>query len=113
MNEKEEVRPGTTQYGESGNVDVILTLNGGTRHIRWNRQIPLLDAMLNAGIDVPHSCCRGMCGACVCTLEEGEVHLKRNFVLSEAHIRQGLILACVAAPVSACIKISYDELRGD
>lgn len=90
-------------------VKVPLTLNGATTHILWNRQIPLLDALLNAGIHVPNSCCRGACGTCICKLEEGEVRLKRNFVLSETHLQQGLILACVAAPVSQSITINYDE----
>ncbi|MGE8244231.1 MAG: 2Fe-2S iron-sulfur cluster-binding protein [Sphingobacterium sp.] len=57
----------------------------------------------------PHSCCRGNCGTCVCKLEEGEVRLRRNFILSEAHLQQGLILTCVAAPISNTIKINYDE----
>lgn len=109
MNSNEETNPVKSQNEQSENVKVTLTLNGNTKHIQWNKQIPLLDAMLNAGIDAPHSCCRGTCGTCVCKLEEGEVRLKRNFVLSEAHIQQGWILACVAVPISASIKINYDE----
>lgn len=97
------------QEKTSDTVEVTLTMGGATRHIQWNRQIPLLDALLNAGIDAPHSCCRGNCGTCVCKLEEGEVRLRRNFVLSEAHIQQGLILTCVAAPISNSIKINYDN----
>lgn len=93
----------------SDNVEVTLTFNGNTKHIQWNKQIPMLDALLNAGIDAPHSCCSGTCGTCVCKLEEGEVRLKKNFVLSETHIQQGLILACVAVPISASIRINYDE----
>lgn len=110
MNPKEETKLAEVQDEQSENVEVILTLNGDTKHIQWNKQISLLDAMLNAGVDAPYSCCRGTCGTCVCKLEEGEVRLRRNFVLSEAHIQQGLILACVAVPVSISIKISYDEL---
>src|SRR5690606_27012770 len=109
MNLKEETQLAETQHEQSENVEVTLTLYGHTKHIQWNRQIPLLDAMLNAGVDAPHSCCRGTCGTCVCKLQEGEVRLKRNFVLSEAHIQQGLILACVSAPITDSIKINYDE----
>lgn len=110
MNPKEETKLADAGGNLSENVEVTLTLNGTTSHIQWNKQIPLLDAMLNAGVDAPHSCCRGTCGTCVCKLQEGEIRLKRNFVLSEAHIQQGLILACVAAPISTSIKINYDEL---
>lgn len=110
MNPKDETKLAEVQDEQSENVEVILTLNGDTKHIQWNKQISLLDAMLNAGVDAPYSCCRGTCGTCVCKLEEGEVRLRRNFVLSEAHIQQGLILACVAVPVNISIKISYNEL---
>lgn len=109
MNLKEQTQLTETQHEQSENVEVTLTLNGHTKHIQWNRQIPLLDAMLNAGVDAPHSCCRGTCGTCVCKLQEGEVRLKRNFVLSEAHLQQGFILACVSAPITDSIKINYDE----
>ena len=104
---KEEIK--LTETKQEKDVEVTLTLDGHTRHIQWNRQIPLLDAMLIAGVDVPHSCCSGMCGTCVCKLQAGEVRLKRNLVLSEAHIQQGLILACVSAPITDSIKINYDE----
>lgn len=109
MNPKEETKLAETQDEKLENVEVTLTLDGNTKHIQWNKQIPLLDAMLNAGVNAPHSCCRGTCGTCVCKLDEGEVRLKRNFVLSETHIQQGLILTCVAVPISASIKINYDE----
>jgi ferredoxin len=99
----------TAQDSTSDTVEVTLILEGITSRIQWNKNVPLLDALLNAGIDAPYSCCRGNCGTCVCKLEEGEVRLRRNFVLSETHIQQGLILACVAAPISESIQINYDE----
>lgn len=97
------------QESTSDTVEVTLILEGITSRIQWDKNVPLLDALLNAGIDAPYSCCRGNCGTCVCKLEEGEVRLRRNFVLSETHIQQGLILACVAAPISESIQINYDE----
>lgn len=51
--------------------------------------MPLLSAMLHAGIDAPYSCGSGRCGSCTCKLEKGEVRLMRNSVLSETHIQQG------------------------
>lgn len=99
----------STMAGSSDNIEIILKLNGDIQNIKWNKNTVLLDALLNSGVAAPHSCCRGTCGTCVCRLEEGEVRLKRNFVLSETHIQQGLILPCVAVPVSECITINYDE----
>lgn len=108
MNNETKSNELTNAIADPNQVTVTITLNGKTKHINWNKSMLLLDALLYAGIDVPHSCCRGNCGTCVCKLEEGEVRLKRNFVLSEAHVQQGLILTCVAVPVSNRIKINYD-----
>jgi ring-1,2-phenylacetyl-CoA epoxidase subunit PaaE/3-ketosteroid 9alpha-monooxygenase subunit B len=107
---KNEEIPAAQSLGNiPDNVSVTLTRGGKISHIKWNRQIPLLDALLNAGIDAPYSCYRGNCGTCVCKLEEGEVHLRRNFVLAEVHLQQGLILTCVASPVTNSITINYDQ----
>lgn len=91
-------------------VKVKLILNGETKHILWDKEMSLLHALYNAGIRAPYSCSRGMCGKCACKLERGEVHLKRNFVLSESHLDQRIILTCVATPVSNDIEINYDSL---
>jgi len=109
MNLDEESKTTEIDAEPSDCVLVSLTLNGTISKIHWDRKISLLDAILDAGIAAAHSCCRGNCGTCVCKLEEGEVRLRRNFILSEAHLQQGLILTCVAAPVSNTIKINYDE----
>lgn len=91
-------------------ITVTVTQGGVTRQVVWDEQIPLLDALLNAGIAAPYSCCRGQCGTCLCQLEEGEVRLRRNYVLSESHLQSGLILTCVASPLSSRITINYDTL---
>ncbi len=94
---------------QSTTTEVTLLLKGDKKSIQWDKHMSLLDAILNAGIDAPYSCCKGSCGTCVCKLEQGEVRLKRNFILSEAFLRQGLILACVAVPISKSIIINFDE----
>ncbi|QJB30449.1 2Fe-2S iron-sulfur cluster binding domain-containing protein [Chitinophaga oryzae] len=91
-------------------ITVTVTLGGVTSQVTWDEQIPLLDALLSAGIAVPYSCCRGQCGTCVCQLQEGEVRLRRNYVLSATHLESGLILTCVASPQSSHIRINYDTL---
>ncbi len=92
---------------QTDHVLVTVQLKNETKQLQWNKQLPLLDALLIAGIKAPHSCCRGNCGTCIVKLLAGEVRLRRNFILSAAHLEQGLILTCVAAPVSDSIAISY------
>ncbi len=58
----------------------------------------LLDAALAAGLDVPHRCKSGNCGACRARLIEGEVEYPngRPLGLADAERSDGLILLCQA-----------------
>lgn len=94
---------------QTSSTAVQVTLNGTTSTIQWGQNIYLLDALLDAGIAAPYSCGRGNCGTCVCKVEEGDVRLRRNFILSETHLSEGLILTCVATPVSNKLTINYDQ----
>lgn len=60
----------------------------------------VLEASLRGGVDYPHSCRAGRCGACKSRLLAGEVELlpHSRFALSEDERTQGLILACRAVP---------------
>lgn len=94
----------------SGIVRVRLVLDCIFYHIIWTSPLTLLHAILNSGIDVPYSCGKGSCGTCVCMLNDGEVQLGRNYVLSDAHVRAGVILPCVCRTKGQEISISYDEI---
>jgi CDP-4-dehydro-6-deoxyglucose reductase, E3 len=58
----------------------------------------VLDAALRAGLDVPHRCLGGNCGACRAQLLEGEVAYPngRPLGLSDAETADGLVLLCRA-----------------
>ena len=58
----------------------------------------VLDAALRAGLDVPHRCLGGNCGACRARLLEGEVAYPngRPLGLSDAETADGLVLLCRA-----------------
>jgi CDP-4-dehydro-6-deoxyglucose reductase len=59
---------------------------------------PLLDAAAHAGLDLPHSCKGGNCGACKARLVRGEIHYPHGapLGLSDAEIAEGMILLCQA-----------------
>jgi CDP-4-dehydro-6-deoxyglucose reductase len=56
----------------------------------------VLDAALDAGLNLPHSCKGGNCGACRARLIEGEVHYPNGspLGLSESEAAEGLVLLC-------------------
>jgi ferredoxin len=82
-------------------------LDGHRHQVRWPRQSTLVDVMLAAGIDVPHSCREGRCGSCVCTVVSGDVDMAPNDVLEPEDRQAGLILACQARPVSDTVHIEF------
>jgi ferredoxin len=82
-------------------------LDGQRHRVRWPRDSTLVDVMLAAGIDVPHSCREGHCGSCVCTVVSGEVDMAPSDVLEPEDRQAGLILACQARPVSDDVQIEF------
>ncbi|GII22789.1 2Fe-2S iron-sulfur cluster-binding protein [Planosporangium mesophilum] len=68
----------------------------------------ILDAVLDAGVDVPYSCGGGMCGVCRALVREGDVDLRANYFLSASDVARGYVLACRTRSVSSAIVIDFD-----
>lgn len=59
----------------------------------------VLDAALDAGIEVPYGCLMGVCTICSGRVE-GEVDQTEGAALTEDEIRRGYALTCIAYPRS-------------
>jgi CDP-4-dehydro-6-deoxyglucose reductase, E3 len=72
----------------------------------------LLDAALDASLNLPHSCKGGNCGACRARLLHGEVHYPNGppLGLSQSEIAEGLVLLCQARALSD-VEIETFEIR--
>lgn len=73
-----------------------------------NNQTKILQQLLIQGFEVPYSCKSGICGSCVCTLQEGEVELLENEYLTEKEAAEGKILACMSIPLTKVIKLNFN-----
>jgi len=72
----------------------------------------ILESALDQGIDFPHGCRTGNCGACKSKKITGDIEMSpfSEFALDEDEEAQGLILACRAVPWSDCeIEILSEE----
>ncbi|RLV59353.1 ketosteroid-9-alpha-hydroxylase [Parashewanella curva] len=87
--------------------DLQVLLNGEQHKLKVNAGESLLQAMLEAGINAPHSCEAGLCGTCQCVLEDGEVNMPNNSALEESEVKSGKILACQAVPHSPKLKVTF------
>jgi ferredoxin len=86
---------------------VEVHLDGRRHRLCWPRSQTLIDLLLDADIDAPHSCRQGHCGSCVATVVAGEVDMASCDILEPEDLRDGLILACQARPVSTEVRIEF------
>lgn len=102
--------PSGSATGEvvDGQPAVEVTLDGETRRLGWQRETPLLDVLLAAGLEAPYSCREGSCSACTCLVLDGEVKLLRNTVLSREDLEDGYVLACQAVPLTDDVRVTYE-----
>lgn len=62
----------------------------------------MLEAVLNAGVDLPFSCTLGGCGTCKVRLLEGEIEVDEPNCLMPEELEAGWRLSCVGRPKSDC-----------
>jgi 3-ketosteroid 9alpha-monooxygenase subunit B len=84
-------------------------LDGVTHTLRWDSTMTLVDALLEGGIDVPHSCKAGKCCACVCVISSGAVVMENNDALDERDLAEGYVLGCQARPTTPEVKVEFSN----
>jgi len=87
--------------------ELNVDLDGSSHRLSWPRDQTLVDAMLEAGLDAPHSSREGYCGSCVATVLSGRVELAACDLLTPEDLGDGLILGCQARPVSDDVHIEF------
>ncbi|WP_207841963.1 PDR/VanB family oxidoreductase [Williamsia soli] len=91
--------PAATPEGDESAFDVVLE-RSGTR-IAVGPEESVLDALIEAGIDVASSCTEGICGTCEVGVVKGDVD-HRDFLLSESeHAANATMFPCVSRCRSA------------
>ncbi|MCM1982745.1 2Fe-2S iron-sulfur cluster-binding protein [Lyngbya confervoides] len=73
---------------------------GTTQTISAAEDQTLLEAALAAGIDLPRSCCAGVCTTCAARIHAGTVEQPDAMGLGPEIMEQGYALLCVAYPRS-------------
>lgn len=68
----------------------------------------ILDAALDAGVDLPFACKGGACATCKAKLVQGEVEMDVCHALEADEIEAGYVLTCQAHPLSDDVVIDFD-----
>jgi len=74
------------------------------------KEMTILDAALKQGIDAPYSCQGGICSSCMARISNGTAEMKKNAILTDGEIAEGLILTCQAHPTSPELRVDFDDV---
>lgn len=88
--------------------EVTIEIDGKEKVIQVREDQKILDAALDQGVDAPFSCRSAICSTCMAKLEEGEVEMEMNHVLTDEELDEGFIVTCQSHPKTDKVKISYD-----
>lgn len=75
-----------------------------------SQQMTILDAALKQGVDAPYSCQGGICSSCMARITHGKAEMKKNAILTDGEIAEGLILTCQAHPTTPEVYVDYDDV---
>uniref|UniRef100_A0A7S2NQ33 Ferredoxin n=1 Tax=Cyanoptyche gloeocystis TaxID=77922 RepID=A0A7S2NQ33_9EUKA len=91
--------------------NVEVTHDGKTSKIQVPSDKTILQAALDAGVELPNSCLAGVCTTCSAKLLDGKID-QSDAVLSPEVEEQGFVLLCSSYPLSDCkVKtVAEDEL---
>lgn len=84
----------STRLGVQSAIEIVTGETSTTLTIEGDQSI--LDAGLEAGLELPFSCTVGGCGACIAKCTKGRVSMPALNALSDAERADGMILTCVA-----------------
>ncbi|PHR14006.1 MAG: flavodoxin reductase [Aequorivita sp.] len=93
-----------------GNTSVTVFLDEEEQTFEMPQTKSILEAALDEGLDPPYSCQGGICSTCIARLKEGKAEMRKNQILTESEIADGLILTCQAHPTTPKVVVDYDDV---
>lgn len=88
---------------------VVCEINGTSHSFSCSPDQTVLAAAEAAGVDLPSSCCSGVCTTCAARIHEGTVHQPDAMGVKAELQEQGYALLCVAFPRSDLKLIAGQE----
>ncbi|WP_271855369.1 ferredoxin--NADP reductase [Patiriisocius marinus] len=93
-----------------GMTTISITIDDETETFEMKQSDSILDAALAKDLDAPYSCQGGICSTCIARITEGKAEMRKNQILTDGEIAEGLILTCQAHPTTAKVVVDYDDV---
>lgn len=101
---------GSLEESHDGMTQVTVLLDDETETFKMSQKSSVLEAALSHGIDAPFSCQGGICSTCIARITEGRAEMRKNQILTDEEIAEGLILTCQAHPSTPTLQVDYDDV---
>lgn len=101
---------GGKKIDADGMAKITVLVDDEETTFEMSKKLDILDAALKQGIDAPYSCQGGICSSCMCRIVKGSAEMRKNSILSDEEIAEGLILSCQAIVTSDEIYIDFDDV---
>ncbi len=101
---------GAVETDVEGEVQLTITVDDEDFAFTMDNEKTVLEIALENDIDVPYSCQGGICSSCIARITEGTAEMRKNMILTDSEIEEGLILTCQAQPTSPVLKVNYDDV---
>ena len=95
---------------QSGHTKITIMVDDAETTFEMSQKQTVLEAALKQGIDAPYSCQGGICSSCLARITNGSAEMKKNSILTDGEVAEGLILTCQAHPTSAEIYVDFDDV---
>ncbi|MEL6810831.1 MAG: ferredoxin--NADP reductase [Bacteroidota bacterium] len=105
----------TSEEGEltenhDGTTTITITVDDETETFQMSQEKSVLDAALDQDLDVPYSCQGGICSSCIARVTKGKVEMRKNQILTDSELEEGLILTCQSHPTTSTLEVDYDDV---
>ena len=94
----------------TGHTKITVMVDDEEVTFEMSQKQTVLEAALKQGIDAPYSCQGGICSSCLARITNGTAEMRKNSILTDGEIAEGLILTCQAHPTSPEIYVDYDDV---
>ena len=93
-----------------GHTKITVLVDDEETTFEMSQKQTILEAALDQDLDAPYSCQGGICSSCLARVVEGEAKMRKNSILTDSEVAEGLILTCQAHPLTPNVKIDYDDI---